>query len=539
MIKHARQIMKQHVSVGNILLIALILSPWLQVPAHVQAQTNLLTNPGFEQAHGDGVTLSAPPGWSIWSNTSSGLVGRQLAVGQEVVASGGIYQGNGSFDAYKGWSAYSVSIYQTVGGITPGSTLRLTAFGRMWSCDSDVNLSSDPCITGDGQVVAQSFTNASFRVGIDPTGSNDPNAGSIVWSNATAPYDGFQQMIVDAAATAGSVTVVLNASMQLPARHQHVFWDAASLTLVDGSVSGDGGQTSAAAAAPPAIAAEVVPQGERNDGSIIHTVRSGDTMAAIAVAYEVTIPELLELNSMTWEDARYIYPGQELVVKRGTGEAAESSEETTPEEGDSGEAEAGSPGNTEPAYDSGRAPIESYENAPVVNAAVPARQMVEIVATGQICTRVFDDVNPNRLQESGELLLAGGQVDVTMGGAVISSYTTDGQSEPYCFENLAAGEYMVLMTPPQGYGATTPATYMVEVGAGQIVDATFGAAANFVPPQPPPAQGGAGLFSDETGAETDTRSTLDILYDNSGILVLGLAGLVLIGGAGLLLLLRR
>ena len=68
-------------------------------------------------------------------------------------------------------------------------------------------------------------TGGSFRVGIDPTGANDPNSANIVWSNATNPYNGFQQMTVDATASAGSVTVVVNASMQIPVRHQHVFWD--------------------------------------------------------------------------------------------------------------------------------------------------------------------------------------------------------------------------------------------------------------------------------------------------------------------------
>ncbi len=540
----ARKLMHRYGLLLNAMIIALFVIPWLAAPVQVQAQGNLLTNPNFEQPHGDGITLTAPPGWSVSASVTDGLVGRQLQRGQEVVSNVGVYEGNGSFDAYKGWSTYNISLYQTVSGITPGSTVRLSAFGRIWSCNSDAEQPVDPCITDDGSVVSQTDTGASFRVGIDPTGANDPNSGSIVWSNTVAPYTAFQQMTVDAAAAAGSVTVVLNASMQVPVRHQHVFWDAASLTIVDGSTSGgsDGGQS---APPPPAIAPEVVPQGPREDGSIVHTVRSGDTVAAIAVAYDITIPELLELNGMTMEDARFIYPGQELIIRPATGESSASSADEGTDSGDSagsgdengGEAE--SPPAPESSGEPTAQPIEAYDPAPVVDAAVPVLQLDSGVEAGRVCALLFEDTNPNRLRESGEGLLADGQIILSQGGATVESYTTDGESEPYCFEDVAPGNYMVSLTPPDGYGVTTPSTYAISVSAGQTVEAIFGAASGFTPPQPPPVQG-VGLFSDEPGTETDTRTSItDLLLQYSGVIVLGLAGVVLVGGLGLTLLLRR
>jgi LysM repeat protein len=516
-----------HIVWLNVLLVAVLAAAWLAVPRPIAAQGNLLNNGDFEQAHGDGVSLSAPPGWRVTSNAGSGLVGRQLKVGSEVVASAGIYSGSGSFDAYKGWAAYSISLYQTVSGIQSGSTLRLTAFGRMWSCDSDAEEASDACITGTGGVVAQTFTGASFRVGIDPTGSDDPSAAGIVWSGTTAPYEAFQQMVVDATAQGDRVTVVLSASMQQPARHQHVFWDAASLALTSGSAGT--GQT--AAAAPSGVAAVVVPQGPQADGSIVHTVRSGDTLAGIAYSYNVTIPELLDLNGLTNEDARLIYPGQELVVKAGTGSApseaetaeggtAEASDQTAPEEGDV-------------------QPIESYADAPVDGEDLPVVFMGEAVTTGRVCALLFEDVNPNRLREGGEGLLAGGQISLLQGGGEVESHVTDGMSEPYCFEDLTPGSYLIALNPPSGYGATTASAYIVTLSAGKQVTAEFGAAAGFVPPQPAAGQGGT-LFSDEAGAETDTvAGPLDPILDNLGYIVLGLAGIVLVGGLGVTALLRR
>lgn len=525
-----RQFLSTCVSIGNVLLIAFLLLGILGTQTPTQAQTNLLNNPDFEQPHGDGVSLTAPPGWSVRGSESSGLVGRYLLRGTEVVANIGINSGNGSFDAYKGWTAYSISLYQTVGGIQPGTAVRASAFGRIWSCDSDAEAAIDGCIGGDGSVGDQLNTGATFRVGIDPTGANDPNSANIVWSSPTNPYQGFQQMVVDATASAGSVTIVLNASMQIPVRHQHVFWDTASLTA--GGSGGTSGGQSAAAPAPPAIAAEVQPQAPEADGSIIHVVRSGDTLAGIAVAYNVTIPELLALNNMTADQARLIYPGQELIVREPQESAAASSseEQASGEEGSGTEA---------PPVETGEKPIEEYDPAPVVQADVPMLRLADTASVGEICVTLFEDTNPNRLRESGEALLAGGEIVVSQGGGVVGNHTTDGASEPYCFGDLTPGAYDVLVTAPTGYGVTTASAYDVRLSAGQTVQAVFGAAPGFTPPQPSGGQAG-GLFSDEAGNETDTRTgPLDQLLQYSGVIVLGLAGVVLLGGVILMALLRR
>ncbi|MBN1966954.1 MAG: LysM peptidoglycan-binding domain-containing protein [Anaerolineae bacterium] len=537
----------------HLLMLVLLLVTALPGPVAVYAQGNLLNNPNFEQAHGDGVNLTAPPGWNVWANTSSGLVGRQLQVGQEVVSNVGIHQGGGSFDAYKGWSTYNVSLFQTVSGLQAGSTVRLAAFGRMWSCDSDAEAAIDPCITSDGSVVSESNTGASFRVGIDPNGGNDPNAGGIVWSNSTSPYTSFQQMTVEAAASGGSVTVVLNASMQQPARHQHVFWDTASLTVVTGGTTGGGESGAPAPTAVPALAASVQPQAPREDGSIVHIVQSGDTLAAIAVAYDMTLPEILDLNGMTMDDARILRPGQELLILPASGGASSGSggaeeapaEQPTADSGGEGEA---APGEDEAPAQAGGAeavaaaptqrPIEEYEAAPVADAAVPPLELAASAAQGQVCALLFDDGNTNRLQDGSEGMLSGGEIMLSQAGAVVGTHTTDG-SEPFCFTALVPGSYLISLVAPAGYGVTTPDSYTLAVGAGGAVEAVFGAAQGYTPPPQPAAQAG-GLFSDETGSETDTASSgLDMLLQYSGVIVLVLAGVVLVGGVLLVVILRR
>ena len=84
----------------------------------------------------------------------------------------------------------------------------------------------------------------------------------------------------------------------------------------------DGGAPAAGAPAPkptPFIyyAPSVDPQPARADGSIVHEVRTGDTVNAIAVAYGVDPKDIVERNDLSG-GGRWIYPGQELVIRDAT-----------------------------------------------------------------------------------------------------------------------------------------------------------------------------------------------------------------------------
>ncbi len=135
-------------------------------------------------------------------------------------------------------------------------------------------------------------------------------------------------------------------------------------------------------------------QGAQADGSIVHTVQSGDTLAGIAVAYNLTIPELLQLNDLTAEQARLIYPGQKLIVRPAP--AGAGAEESTAEGQPTGEGEpVEGAGEAQPSAETGEKPIEEYAPAPIVEAAVPMLRLADSSATGQVCVLLFDDVNPN------------------------------------------------------------------------------------------------------------------------------------------------
>lgn len=80
------------------------------------------------------------------------------------------------------------------------------------------------------------------------------------------------------------------------------------------------GSPSAPAAVPTPFvyyARPVAPQDARSDGSLIHVVQSGDTVNSIALAYRIDPSVIIERNQLEG-GGRWIYPGQELVIRDAT-----------------------------------------------------------------------------------------------------------------------------------------------------------------------------------------------------------------------------
>ncbi|MDE2775561.1 MAG: LysM domain-containing protein [Chloroflexota bacterium] len=63
-----------------------------------------------------------------------------------------------------------------------------------------------------------------------------------------------------------------------------------------------------------AFAPPVIPQAPQADGSIVHVVRPGDTISAIAVAYRAEQLDIIIVNQLE-RMGRWIYPGQELLIR--------------------------------------------------------------------------------------------------------------------------------------------------------------------------------------------------------------------------------
>jgi LysM repeat protein len=208
------------------LLVALLLTLGASIAG---AQANLLTNPGFESpfnAVGGNAMLNVAQGWTPWhipqspgdtasqnvqpeyypsSNTSDSL-------GVPRIRSGSDGQ---QFSAF--FATFQGGVFQRVTGVQPGTQLRFSIFAHVWSSSFD-----DPDLSDeDGGVLVQ--------VGIDPTGGEDGESTSIIWSSATQLYDAFNEYSVTANASGSAVSVWVRASISFPVKNTVVYLDDASL----------------------------------------------------------------------------------------------------------------------------------------------------------------------------------------------------------------------------------------------------------------------------------------------------------------------
>lgn len=89
--------------------------------------------------------------------------------------------------------------------------------------------------------------------------------------------------------------------------------------------------------------------------------------------------------------------------------------------------------------------------------ATPTVTPTPTTVPGNICVSVFHDRNGNELREVGEELVAGAVLTLTNAlHEVIGTYTTDGVSEPHCFETYGAGFYFLREQNPLGWISTSP-----------------------------------------------------------------------------------
>jgi hypothetical protein len=94
-------------------------------------------------------------------------------------------------------------------------------------------------------------------------------------------------------------------------------------------------------------------------------------------------------------------------------------------------------------------------------------------APGMICALAYTDLNQNGMQESGEPLLNGVNVSLSIAGLVVANHLTDSQGQ-YCFQSLAPGMYTLTFNAPLAQ-PTTPTTLTLNLSAGDQLTRSFGA----------------------------------------------------------------
>ena len=174
----------------------------------------------------------------------------------------------------------------------------------------------------------------------------------------------------------------------------------------------------------------------------------------------------------------------------------------------------------------------------------PTGQAVALVTTGTLCLNLYEDTNTNQIYDSGEGPLTGAHYNLVLDGQIVADSDYDPASS--CLD-LAPGLYDINATAPAEFGLTTNSTARITLASGREVNVSFGGARGYIPPTAPadstdlsgePDTGAVAPIVNEK-VESDDKSVLDRLYDNSGLLVLGFAGVLLIGCGVLVLALRR
>ncbi len=176
-----------------------------------KAQTNLLTNPGFENPYGS--NGEATP-WGRWhENSAESEFGdctngyHKQPIWSPEYNSAIIHSGGASQHVGNQWDTWHGGVFQTI-NVTPGSTYRFSVWAYSHAGSNNYPAASD----GD--------LNSQVQVGIDPNGSGLWYEGDIVWSGYINPLDGWQQVSVEVTATGDKVSVYTSADYGIKGANQ-------------------------------------------------------------------------------------------------------------------------------------------------------------------------------------------------------------------------------------------------------------------------------------------------------------------------------
>lgn len=383
--------------------------------------------------------------------------------------------------------------YQVVRQLPPGATVEAAVHAHAWSCDNDEH----------GAFSCNDPTNFQFQIGIDPNGGTDPWSSNILWSKAAYPRDAYG-LVGPVSATVGPqgvVSVFLRAQSRWPFKHNDAYWDDASLVITSPLPT----PTATVPPLPPTPEAQPTPAAPTPPpaGAVTHTVVEGDTLFGLALQYGVDVAQLRQLNAERLGPGDLLTVGQIVVISVPVPEPTPTA--TPPAAGTAVSATAGAP--------------------------------LTAAGTAALCVLAYQDRNGDTLrQPDSDSLLPNAQYTLIAEGGTSQTYTTNGLSEPYCFQNLPPGRYTLRQTPPTGYRPTGPTEWLMQLADGQVYTQETGYARE----QESTAEPGALTPAPATPAPTPTSGWIASLP--TGLLVGGavVAGLALVGVAGYLFwLLRR
>jgi len=435
-------------------------------------EDNFQADPNCKQG-----VCNVPAGWGVWyiPRTENDPPGTNFQP-QADRAPGRARSGAAAQRLWAESATFTGGVYRIVTGVPVGARVRFTIWGQVWSTNDNSPISSRP--SRDIRV----------KVGIDPLGGDNgrpsPFNGQVIWSAEQEAKDAYAQFSVEAEARAETVILYTFTTMKDSVRHNEVFWDDAALEVIAPPAT-----PTPEATATPAPSTPVAPQTQPTpiptpEPAVTYTVKAGDTLLGIALAYNVPLETLYSNNPGVRAETLQI--GQVLVIKPGAPAASAPPDQSTPP------------------------PLAGANESAI--AATPT--------SGQACVQAFFDDNGNGLRDEAEELVPDIAFTVTAGGAAFGSYVTTG-NEPHCFD-LPNQAYTVSARAPAAYVATTPLNDTVQVNGARaffsvgLRRASDGFADVSATPTPQPL------------AVPDSNTTLGLVATAGGaLLLIGIVGLTL------------
>jgi LysM repeat protein len=500
--------------------------------SNVQQSGELLTNPNFEQPYEQegSADIFVANGWTAWYLTPDG-VNFPTSCPENGPATCKPYRVPGyrntqpqnerepararSGDSQSwgvSYAVYIAGVYQRVTNLTPGTKIRFSAYLQGFNCSDDRG-----CYGGIGRYgYSYEPGDMQTRVGIDPTGNTNPYSANVVWSTYGNPLDAFFLQQVEAVAQGKAVTVFVWSSPTFPEKHTQIYLDDASLVAIGQGTVSPNVPTQPAGTAQPigtaGLVSTVVP------GSNTYTIQAGDSLFAIALAHNLTLDQLLALNPGLTRDSilqigQVINVGGSAPASTAQPTAASTTAPTavptvapttggattyTVKAGDTLSAIAlqfnltldqlltfnnitkDTPLQVGQVLIVGVAPATATPEptavpTPEPTSAVPTATSTPAVSASGVCLLAFNDDNDNGVRDTGEALVADVKFEVKgADGAAVTAYTSDGQQEPHCLNNLPDGRYTVDVTLPVDRKATTEVQWSLSLLSGTSVNVNIG-----------------------------------------------------------------
>lgn len=403
-------------------------------------QANLLNNGSMEggsrMVNNDGDWRGVPNAWDPWYNkVENEDCNKAFAKPHYEMEAHPSHVKDGMWSArYWTDARMDAGLMQTVAA-TPGTKYKFSIYVFNWTVPM---AQAQPDVPSKGEQMVQ--------VGMDPAGGTNGGAASVVWGAETWQYDSLILLTVEATATANKITVFTRTRPNWCGQRNDSFWDAGTVVATgQGPTPVPAGGKTAVPTKPSTWGVQsgsIITATPQPDGSIIHTVSSGESCTGIAVAYNISLDDLYSQNSLSNDKCRFISPGQKLTIRppqQPTPAPATPTPETT-----------------------------AVAEEPSEEVAPPQD------ANGTICVMGFEDENSNGIPEPVEPKLAGMTFEVSNGTQVIGTYTTDALSEPYCFAQVPPGAYVVSWTG-EALAATTEQSWSITLEPGTTVSRQFGA----------------------------------------------------------------